>query len=347
MARVDDEWIRLAHVGMHPDRLRSLATEAGGPGPVLQSIIDGRVAVPENARQAARVAAGERRAALAAGGVAFVPRDSPRFPVLLTEVEDAPYFLFVRGALPEVPAIGIVGTRRCTRYGRDLARTFGAAVSQAGWSVVSGLARGIDGEAHRGSLQGHTPGVAVLGCGIDRWYPTSHAELGQGLLDSGGAVISEYPPGTPPTGWRFPPRNRIISGMCRAVVIVEAAVTGGALITAQRALEQDRVIFAVPGDVTRPSSEGCNLLIRDGAVPILGPEDLIEGLSFVLGPPAEPGPIEVARAEIAGMEVPPLGAGVEELALTAGIGVPELLVELGGLVATGAVELRDGRVYPR
>lgn len=269
--------------------------------------------------------------------------EDPAYPPALAGLADAPFFLFVRGSVSDLPAVAIVGTRRCTRYGLDLARAFGRVVSEAGWSVVSGLARGIDGAAHHGSLSGSAPGTAVLGCGIDRWYPAAHAELGESLLSAGGAVLSEYPPGTPPTGWRFPPRNRIISGLARVVVIVEAAATGGALITALRALEQDRVIFAVPGDVTRPSSEGCNLLIRDGAVPVLGPADLIEALSIVLGLP------QARNADVVtvgGMALPDGGVPMDELAEATATGLPDLLVEVGRLVADGLVVVRDGRVCP-
>ncbi len=340
-----DDWLRLAHVGMHPDRLRGLLADCSSPASVLAAIESGRVQVPDAARAAAAVAASARRTWLQAAGVRFIVRGDGDYPTRLDEVEDRPPFLFVKGTVPAATGVAIVGTRRCTRYGRDLAEAFGAAVSQAGWSVVSGLARGIDGAAHRGSLRGPGPGVAVLGCGIDRWYPTSHAGLGQALLDRGGAVMSEYPPGTTPTGWRFPPRNRIISGLAAVVVIVEAGVRGGALITANRALDHDRLILAVPGDVTRPSSEGCNLLIRDGAIPVLGPDDLIESLSLIIGQP--PGPRSASgSATDADLDLPVTGITIDELAAAQGIEVSELLAELGRHVADGSVELRDGRAYP-
>ncbi len=151
--------------------------------------------------------------------------------------------------------------------------------------MISGLARGIDGAAHRGVVAAGGVGVAVLGNGLDISYPPEHADLESDLVAGGGAIVTEYSPGTPPEGWRFPPRNRIISGLASAVVVVEAAAKGGALITANYALEHGRPVFAVPGDVRRSTSEGCNRLIRDGAHPVLDPEDLIEELSLVLGPP--------------------------------------------------------------
>ncbi len=290
-----DVWLRLAHVGMHPDRLRNLLAERTA-GAVLRSIATGRIEVPDHARAAARVSASVREEQLAAGEIAFVVRGDPGYPGALGELPDGPPFLFQRGAAGHGRAVAIVGTRTCTPYGRRLATAYGEIVSGAGWRVVSGLARGIDGAAHRGSLAGPVPGIVVLGSGIDVWYPSEHAELGEALLASGGTVWSESPPGTPPVGWRFPPRNRIISGVAEAVVVVEAAVKGGALITARTALEQGRDVLATPGDVGRPSSMGCNLLIRDGALPVHGADDLLETLDLLLGAPGS-GP-ESPRSQV-------------------------------------------------
>jgi len=211
--------------------------------------------------------------------------DLDGLPHRLAELPDCPARMFVRGSIPTVPMVAVVGTRTCTRYGRGLARAFGSAIATAGWCLVSGLARGIDAEAHRGTVASRGLGVAVLGSGLDVWYPAEHQVLGEQLVELGGAVISEYKQGTAPERWHFPRRNRIISGLAQAVVVVEAGLTGGALITASLALDQGRPVFVVPGDVDRPASEGCNRLLRDGAHPVLGPEDLVEELSLVLGPP--------------------------------------------------------------
>jgi DNA processing protein len=281
---VSDEALRLAYVGMHPDRLAELVGLHGRRS-TLARISDGRVGVPDRARSAAAVAAAVRREELAGEGVAFVVPGDDGYPWRLALLPDAPPGLFVRGNVPDSPMVAVVGTRRCTTYGKHLAFEYGAAIAAAGWCVVSGLARGIDGAAHRGVASDGGLGVAVLGSGLDRVYPAEHADLVDRLMDVAGAVVTEYPPGTPPEGWRFPPRNRIISGMSQAVVVVEAAAKGGALITARYALAHDRPVFAVPGDVRRPTSEGCNRLIRDGAHPVLDPDDLIEELSLVLGPP--------------------------------------------------------------
>ena len=221
-------------------------------------------------------------------------RRTPEMSQLLVGVSDAPSELWVRGKAPDIPGVAIVGTRRCTEYGRSIARNLGHAVATAGWPVISGLARGIDAAAHLGTLDGGGAGFAVLGSGVDVIYPAENLTLAARLVDNGGGIISEYPPGTPPAPFRFPARNRLIAGLSGVVIVIEAAVTGGALITARLALEQGKDVLAVPGDITRATSEGCNLLIRDGAHPVLTSEDLIETLERILGPsPRPPAPRSV------------------------------------------------------
>lgn len=277
MSRADR--IAVARLALHPARTRELLHRWGGHRGLLRAVARGRVpgAVPPGDPE-------EFREALLRVDCRVVARGEVEYPAVLESIEDPPDALFVRGSIPEAPAVAVVGTRRCTGYGRRLARAFGSAVAESGWCVVSGLARGIDGEAHRGMLDAGGAGIGVLGSGIDVVYPREHASLFEAIVDR-GALLSEYPPGTLPHGWRFPPRNRIISGLATAVVVVEAGETGGALITAMLAAEQGREVFAVPGDVGREASVGCNRLIRDGAVPVLGVDDLVEALSLVLGPP--------------------------------------------------------------
>lgn len=339
----NDDLVRLAHVGMHPDRLRGLVAKAGHPGRVLRQIERGNLKVPQEARQAAAVPAAERRESLHRAGIDFVTPSDGGFPERLGDLPDAPLFLFQRGLAFKGIAVAIVGTRACTVYGRRLAERYGAAVSAAGWSVVSGLAKGIDGAAHRGSLLGPAPGIAVLGSGVDVWYPRQHRDLGQSLLEAGGTVWSEAPPGGRPLGWRFPPRNRIISGISHAVVVVEAGAKGGALVTARIALEQGRDIFATPGDVGRPSSVGCNLLIRDGAFPVFDAEDLLECLRLLIGEP--PGTVSEAGPAA---PVPDSGLPVDRFLATLGDDPVEAMAELGRLVALGTVEIdADGLVVAR
>lgn len=271
-----------------------------------------------------------------------VRRGDDGYPEVLESIADPPEALWVRGAIPGGVGVAIVGTRRATRYGLGLARELGAAVASRGWTVVSGLARGIDGAAHRGCVEAKGVGVAVLGSGVDVWYPKEHEELGESLIDRGGAVISEYPPGTGPEPWRFPARNRLISGLSAVVVVVEAADKGGALITARLAAEQGREVFAVPGDVQRRTSVGTNLLIRDGALPILGADDLIEALTLVMGPP----PIDAVGGggtDLA-LEIPPGGATIEEVVELNGGDAVRVLPLLGRLEAEGRLRIEADEV---
>jgi DNA processing protein len=240
--------------------------------------------------------------------------------------------------------VAVVGSRRASRYGLEVAERLGAAVGAAGWPVVSGLAAGVDGAAHQGCLEGGGVGVAVLGSGIDVWYPAAHRGLGERLLGSGGAVVSEFPPGTPPEPWRFPCRNRIVSGLAEAVVVVEAAVRSGALITARLALEQGAEVLAVPGDIDRPTAVGANLLLRDGAHPVLSAEDLVATLELALGPapraPAAPGPEGPAWAG-------PVGVPLDEAAAASGLDPAAFLAEVARLEAAGRVVVDAGLVRRR
>lgn len=272
-----------------------------------------------------------------------IVRGSPGYPAALDYIADPPAQLWVRGVLGEEPSVAVVGTRRATRYGMNLAREMGMALARAGWTVVSGLARGIDGAAHRGCVEAGGRGVAVLGCGVDIWYPREHRQLGETLLAGGGAVISEYPPGTHPEPWRFPARNRIISGLSAVVVVVEAAAKGGALITARLAAEQGREVFAVPGDVDRKTSVGTNLLIRDGALPVFGAADLVEAASLVLGPPAAT--LAGGSSSEIDLDLPRNGASVEEVIEANGGDPVAVLRRLGRLEAQGHLRIEADEVF--
>ena len=347
---MSDATLRLAFAGIHPDRLAALMTEAGGAGRVLSRLEGGAIEVPDAARAAVGPSAAARRELLVRAGIEFVELSAPGYPRHLAELPTAPPGLFLRGQLPAEPGIAVVGTRRCTRYGRRLARAYGQVVAAAGWVLVSGLARGIDGAAHRGTVDAGGRGVAVLGSGLDVMYPREHAGLAADLLALDGAVVSEYPPDARPYGWRFPPRNRIISGLSRAVVVVEAGTTGGALITARLALDQGVSVFAVPGDVGRESSRGCNLLIRDGAHPVLEPEDLVEEMALLLGPPQ---PAESRSASAEGRDRPLLDevhkegtATVDAIAGRLGMAVGEVLAAVVRLEGAGLVEFDGGTIRP-
>ncbi len=259
------------------------------------------VAEPRSARFATFAREFDERAYLVtieAQGIRWLGRSEPAFPRSLASIFDPPVGLFVRGdadaALLEQPTVAVVGARSCSPYGASVARTLGRELASAGLVVVSGLARGVDGEAHRGALEAGGPTIAVLGCGVDRVYPAAHAELARRVAD-GGLIVSEYAPGVEPAPWRFPARNRIIAGLAAATVVVEARERSGALITADLALEEGREVFAVPGEITSALSAGTNALLRIGATALTSSGDVLEAFgiaparaaSVELSPPAE------------------------------------------------------------
>jgi DNA processing protein len=207
--------------------------------------------------------------------VSVIWRTDPRYPPLLNEITDPPPRLFVAGRVPDGPMIAIVGSRRATPYGQRAAHRLGRELSEAGVVVVSGLARGVDAEAHRGALEGPTATVAVMATGLDRIYPPEHAELAT-MIARTGALITEAEEGTLPLPGYFPVRNRIISGLSRGVVVVEAAEQSGALITARMALEQGRDVFCVPGSIENPLTVGSHQLIKDGAKLVQTVEDVLD-----------------------------------------------------------------------
>lgn len=221
---------------------------------------------------------------LADVGARFLAVGSPGYPEQLEHLRDPPPALFVRGRpLPEMAsAVGVVGSRRCTDLGRDLARELGRGLASAGVCVVSGAARGIDAASHDGALAagGHT--VAVMACGIDEVYPPGSRSLVARILQT-GTVVTEYAPGVPAEPFRFPTRNRVIAALGRAVVVVEGAERSGTLSSARHALEIGREVFAVPGAVTTPTSFTPNALIRDGATLIRGVDDLLSDLGLESG----------------------------------------------------------------
>jgi DNA processing protein len=234
------------------------------------------------------------RERLAAAGVAWLPCSDPSFPSALRSIFDPPVGLFLRGAgdpsLLDRPTVAIVGARACSGYGRHVARMLGRELAAAGLVVVSGMARGVDGEAHRGALDAGGTTVAVLGCGVDRDYPAAHAELARRLTAT-GLVVSEYAPGVEPAPWRFPARNRIVAGLAQATVVVEARERSGALITADLALEEGREVFAVPGEITSALSAGTNALLRLGATAATSVADVLEAFGLA---PREPDPPELS-----------------------------------------------------
>jgi DNA processing protein len=265
-------------------------------------------------------------------------------PRLLAAIHDPPRVLFLRGegetALLDLPTVAVVGARACSSYGRSVARLLARELAAAGAVVVSGMARGIDGEAHRGALDARGITVAVLGCGVDRDYPAAHAELARRICER-GLVVSEYEPGIEPAPWRFPARNRIIAGLSRATVVVEARERSGALITADFALEEGREVLAVPGEITSALSAGTNALLRLGATPVTRAGDVLEslGVEAVAGDPS-PSLGTDAAALLEHLRDGALTA--DELVRSSSIEPAAASAALMELELAGAVALEDG-----
>lgn len=213
--------------------------------------------------------------------ICFVSEEDERYPKRLLPYKDRPTALFVRGNLPEneVPSVSIVGARACTEYGREAAGYYAGELSKAGVNIISGMAAGVDGYAHRGALERGMPSYAVLGCGVNICYPRENYDIFREMEEHGG-ILSEFVPGTRPAAANFPMRNRIISALSDAVIIIEAREKSGSLITADFALEQGKEVFALPGRVNDPLSGGCNRLIQGGADMLLSPSDVLEFLGL-------------------------------------------------------------------
>jgi DNA processing protein len=216
-------------------------------------------------------------------GVQIITLADDEYPSILKEVHDAPLCLYVRGQMPSDNdfMLGVVGSRRITNYGRSMSEHLSRAAVYAGWTVVSGLAYGTDAVAHRTVVDAGGRTIAVLGGGLARIFPQDHIPLAKSIIDGGGAVISEFPMEFAPNRRSFPMRNRIISGLSKGVVVIEAGTTSGALITAKFALDQGRLIFAVPGQADNPQARGCNSLIKQGAKLTETFDDIMEEFEFL------------------------------------------------------------------
>jgi DNA processing protein len=265
------------------------------------------------------------------------------FPPLLAAIHDPPSELYLRGvvdpALLAEPAVAIVGARSCSTYGRSVARSLGRELAAAGLVVTSGMARGVDGEAHRGALEAGGRTVAVLGCGIDRDYPAAHAELARRIGER-GLIVSEYGEGVEPAPWRFPARNRIIAGLCRATVVVEARERSGALITADFALEEGRDVLAVPGEITSGLSAGTNALLKLGATPVTSADDVLELFDLV---PAKPEPTSVGETAQAILDrLRETALTCDEVVRLAGVDPAAAAAALVELELARQVSLNDG-----
>jgi len=251
----------------------------------VHAITEGRV----------RLAADDEMRKLVAAGIALVAREDPEYPADLQNIAQPPFGLYIKGRIPEKPRIAVVGTRKATAYGREAVKKIIADLARAAdVAIVSGLAQGIDAQAHRAALDERLDTVGVIGSGIDRasFFPPENYALAEEIVAKGGAVISEYPPGTPALKHHFPARNRIIAGLTRWTLVAEAPEKSGALITANFALEQGREVFAIPGPLFSPTSTGVHRLIQDGAKLVSSADDILNEVDI----PRREMPIAAAAA---------------------------------------------------
>lgn len=343
-------WIRLTKIGASALRLNRLLDTFGSPEAVFGASVSelcsrGRCtpAVAERLLDPIYQPNHRDLDLMERLGVRLVRRHDPEYPALLREIPDPPPALYVRGTLlpGDRKAIALVGTRKISDYGRRTAERFARELAEAGLTVVSGLARGADTAAHHATLKAGGRTLACLGCGIDVAYPYENRALAESITKS-GAVLSEYAMNTPPDAWHFPSRNRIVSGLSLGVVVLEAPAKSGALITAVCAADQGREVFAVPGNIDNPRSQGPHALIKNGAKLVETVEDILEELrlnevqpSLALG--LEPAPPDLTREEadllrLLGPEPQPVDDLIIESSLPAAqVNATLLMLELKGV----------------
>ncbi len=338
--RVAAEWLRSGDASADVSRrlIAACAEDAKGDSPDVQSIAVGAI----------------RRAG--AASIAAIPWSAASYPVALTTITDPPPVLWTRGRIDalRIPAVAIVGSRAASPYGLAVAGQLAADLAARGLAIVSGLARGVDSAAHRGALSAGGVTIAVLGSGVDVVYPPEHASLAADI-DATGAVVSELVPGTRPLQWFFPLRNRIISGLSRAVVVIEAGEKSGSLITARCALEQGRDVLAVPGNILSGRNRGAHALLRDGAKIVESADDILEELCLatVSGARAEGAEGGLQAASDASVDpvlrclVPGEASDLDEIAERSGVKTPRLLPRLFELELQGLVRRAGGGRFVR
>jgi DNA processing protein len=324
------------------------------PGQCLTDLTD-LLGVPGADRPAviarARQRAGQALQSARERGLEVVAVLDDRYPALLKQIPDPPLVLWVRGQVAMLgvsPLVAIVGSRNASPESLVISRRLARGLASAGIGIVSGMARGVDAAAHSGSLDSAQPTLAVLGCGADVIYPASHQDLASQIAER-GALVSEFPPGTAPLAPHFPLRNRIISGLSHATVVVEASDKSGSLITARSALEQGRDVLAVPGPVVSGCHRGCHGLIKDGARLVETVDDVFEELGWVR-PVAGSTVKDCKRLQVSWLEsIMPPGSPclTDDLAARSGRPVSEVLSELAALELSGAVERRPGGKFVR
>ena len=288
--------------------------------------------------------------------ISVISPGNARFPTALAAIHDPPQTLWIRGdaGVLRTPSVAIVGSRAASPYALEVARRLGADLARRNVTVVSGMARGVDSAAHRGALEADGITVAVFGCGVDIIYPREHRELANRIVER-GALVSEFPPGTPPLKPHFPQRNRIISGLSLAIVIVEAAEGSGSLITADFALEQGRAVLAVPGNILGGRNYGAHALLRDGAKLVECADDILEELPSGIGDPESGiGRAKGSQSVKPASQDPVLRSmdegdayDLDEIAERSGVDRTKLLPRLLELELAGAVRRVEGGRFVR
>lgn len=325
----------------HLRRLRDgapMPLPGAGPGPCAGNLL------PRGIEATVSMEAGERagriRETCERSGIRIIPVGSPDYPACLSDIPDAPLILFWLGrSWRGENGVAIVGSRAPTSPGKAFTRELAADLAGGGATVVSGMARGIDTAAHEGAIEGCGTTIAVLGCGVDVVYPPESRRLRDRIAEA-GAIVSEYAPGSAPMAWRFPARNRIVSGMSRATVVAEAPLRSGALITARLALEQGREVLAVPGSPFFPHTAGSNRLLRDGAAPVTCAGDVLPVLGIDPGPDPSTPEGKVLRA----IRRP---RRVDEIAKLLRMPVPQLLPLLFKMERMNLIGKKTGDCYIR
>ena len=308
----------------------------------------GLPAISAEARRSPKVrdGASEALAWLARPAQHLLMWDQPEYPALLAQIDDAPPLLFVAGdpGILEKPQLAMVGSRRASRPGMDTAAAFSRSLASAGFVITSGLAVGIDGAAHQAALDvgGHT--IGVLGTGLENFYPQRHRKLAAAMIAQGSAVVSEFPLDAAPQAGNFPRRNRIISGLSLGVLVVEASIASGSLITARLAAEQGREVYAIPGSIHHPAAKGCHQLIRDGAVLVETIEHILEGLRGWQRL-SHAAPVPVTHPLVALLHAAPHSS--EALAIASGRPLSQVLATLTELELEGQVICESGRWLAR
>lgn len=353
-----ESWLRLALTpGLGADSFRRLLATFGDPAIVLKAghgslsrVVPARVAQSISAGLASTEKLDQTAAWLDDPNHHVVTLADVEYPKALLNIPDPPPLLYVAGqrALLNHPALTIVGSRNATAQGCATAESFARALSDAGLTIASGLALGIDAAAHRGGLAGRSRSIAVVGTGLDTVFPARNVQLAQ-ALEADGAVLSEYPLGTAPVRANFPRRNRLLSGLARGCLVVEAALSSGSLITARLANEQGKEVFAVPGSIHSPLSKGCHALIKQGAKLTESAQDLLEELGMTGSsaradaPRAQSGDDEPELLRIAGYDL----FDIDQLAARSGAPTEEIIAAITRFELEGRIAALPGGKYQR